>query len=99
MDKIEVANPLLQSFGKPPKACVSNSSRPLANVKVKGNSDLPSVWSIYWHPIVALSLCFNHFILLAFQKCRFEIPPEICQALSQYPPHSTDPLRKSPNYL
>ena len=38
---MEMANPLQESFGEPPKACVTNSSRPLANLKEKGNPDLP----------------------------------------------------------
>ena len=42
---IEMVNPLLESFGEPTKAYVTNSSRPLANFKGKGNPDLPSVYS------------------------------------------------------
>jgi hypothetical protein len=34
---------LLESFGESPKACVTNSSRPLVNLKGKENLDLPSV--------------------------------------------------------
>ena len=71
---MEVANSLLESFGEPPKACVTNSSRPLANLKGKGNPDLQSVWSNYWPPIVALSLSFNHLVLSTFQQCRSAIP-------------------------
>ena len=33
---------------------------PPANLKGKGNPDLPWVCSNYWPPIVALSLCYNH---------------------------------------
>jgi hypothetical protein len=50
---IEMVNPLLESFGEPTKAYVTNSSRPLANFKGKGNPDLPSVCSNYWPPNVA----------------------------------------------
>ena len=28
----------------------------------------------YWPPIVALSLCFNHFVLSTFRQCRFANP-------------------------
>jgi hypothetical protein len=44
----------LESFRESPKACVTNSSRPPANLKGKGNPDLPLVCSNYWPPIVAL---------------------------------------------
>jgi hypothetical protein len=71
---MEVANPLLESFGEPPKAFVTNTSRPPANIKGKGNPNLPLVCSNYWPPIVALSLCFNHLVLLTFWQCRFAIP-------------------------
>jgi hypothetical protein len=50
---MKMANPLLESFGEPPKACVTNSSRPPANLKGKENPDLPSVCSNYWPPNVA----------------------------------------------
>ena len=36
-----MTNPLLESFSKPPKACVTNSNCPQANLKGKGNPDLP----------------------------------------------------------
>ena len=36
-----VANPLLESFGEPIKACMTNSSHPLVNFKEKVNPDLP----------------------------------------------------------
>ena len=65
---METANPLLQSFGESPKASVTNSSRPLTDLKGKGNPDLPSVCSNYWPPIVALSLYFNHLVLSTFQQ-------------------------------
>ena len=78
---MEMANPLLESFGEPPKACVTNSSRPLANLKGKENLDLPSDCSNYWTPIVFKP--FDTFDLSAMQICN---PPEICQAHSQYPP-------------
>ena len=61
-----MANPLLDSFGKSPKACVTNSSHPPANLKGKENPDLPLVCLNYWPPIVALSLCFNHLVLSTF---------------------------------
>ena len=50
---MEMANPLLESFGKPPKAGVTNSSCPPPSLKGKGNPDLPSVFSNYWPPNVA----------------------------------------------
>jgi hypothetical protein len=56
------------------QACVTNSSRPLANLKGKENLDLSSVCSNYWPPIVALSLCFNHLVLSTFRQCRSAIP-------------------------
>ena len=54
---IEMANPLLESFGEPPWIRMTNSSRPLTDLKGKGNPDLPSVCSNYWPSILALSLC------------------------------------------
>ena len=36
---MEMANPLLESFGESPNACVTNSNRPPANLKGKGNPD------------------------------------------------------------
>ena len=48
-----MANPLLESFEEPPKACVINYNLPPANLKGKGNPDLPSVCSNYWPPNVA----------------------------------------------
>ena len=89
-----MANTLLESFEEPPKACMTNSSRPLANLKGKENPDLPSVCSNYWPPNMALSLCFNHLVLLTFSAMQVCNPPEIYQAHSQYPPHSTVPLEK-----
>ena len=86
---MEMANPLLESFGETPKICATNSSRPQTDLK--GNPDLPSVCSNYWPPNVALSLCFNHLVLSTFRQCRSAIH----QAYSQYPPHSTVPLEKS----
>ena len=71
---MEVANPLLESFGEPPKYCVTNSSHPLVNLKEKGYPDLQSVCSNYWPSNVALSLCFNHLVLLTFWQCRYTIP-------------------------
>jgi hypothetical protein len=93
-----MANPLLESFGESPKACVINSSRPPANLKRKENPDLPSVCSNYWPPNVALSLCFNHLVFGTFEFRPFGNAglksPRDSQAHSQYPPHSTVPLEK-----
>ena len=50
-----MANPVLESFGESPKACVTNSSRPPEKLKGKENPDMPSVCSNYWPPSVALS--------------------------------------------
>ena len=49
-----MANPVLESFGESPKACVTNFSRPPEKLKGKENPDLPSVCLKYWPPIVAL---------------------------------------------
>ena len=62
-----MVNPLLESFGESPKAFVTN-------LKGKENPDLPSVCSNYWPPNVALSLCYNHLVLLTFRQCRSAIP-------------------------
>ena len=84
-------NPLLESFGESPKACVTHSSHPLANFKWKENPDLPSVCSNYWPPNVALSLCFNHLVLSTFRQCRSAIPPRSAKPIAsihhtvQYP--------------
>jgi hypothetical protein len=86
-----MANPLLESFGEPQKACVTNSSHPLANLKGKENLDLSSVCSNYWPPNVALSLCFNHLVLSTFRQCRFAIPQRSAKPIAsirhtvQYP--------------
>ena len=71
---IEKANPLLESFGETPRICVTDSSRPLTDLKGKENPDLPSVCSNYWPPIVALSLYFNHLVLSTFRQCRSAVP-------------------------
>ena len=63
---------------------MKNSSCPPVNLKGKGNPDLPSVCSNYWPPIIALSLCFNHLVLLTFWQFQVCNPTEICQAHSQY---------------
>ena len=68
-----MANPLLESFGEFPKICLTNSRRPPANLKGKGNPDMPSVCLNYWPPIVALSLCFNHLVLWTFRQCKSAI--------------------------
>ena len=66
-----MANPVLESFGESPKACVTNSSRPSAKLKGKENPDLPLVCLNYWPPNVALSLCFNHLVLLTFRPIEY----------------------------
>ena len=71
---MEMANPLLESFGEPPRICMINSSRPPTDLKGKGNPDLPSVCSNYWPPIVALCLCFNHLVLSTFRQYSSAIP-------------------------
>ena len=48
---MEMANPLLESFGEPPRTCVTKSSRPPPDLKEKENPELPSVCSNYWPPI------------------------------------------------
>ena len=79
---------------------MTNSNPPPANLKGKGNPDLPLVCSNYWPPIVSLILWFNHLVLgtldlSAMLACN---PPEIRQAHSQYPPHSRVSLEKTPRY-
>jgi hypothetical protein len=71
---MEMANPLLESFGEPPRIRVTNSSCPPTDLKGKETPDLPLVCSNYWPPIMALSLCFNHLVILTFRQCRFAIP-------------------------
>ena len=71
---MEKANPLLESFGETLRICVTDSSRPLTDLKGKENPDLPSVCSNYWPPNVALSLCFNHLVLSTFRQCRSAVP-------------------------
>ena len=71
---MEMADPLLESFGEHPNALVTNFSHLLANLNGKGDPDLPSVCSSYWPPIVALSLCFNPLVLSTFRQCRSAIP-------------------------
>ena len=88
---MEVDNQLLDDFGEPPKACVTNSSQPPANIKRKGNPDLPTVCSNYCPPIMALSLCFNHLLLSTFWQCRSAIPQRSAKPIAsihhtvQYP--------------
>ena len=76
------ANPLSESFGEPPRTCMTNSSRPLTELKEKGNPDLPSVCSNYWPPIGALSLCFNHLVLSTFWQCRSAIPQKSAKPIA-----------------
>ena len=64
---------LLESFRTTPRIRATNSSRPLMEIKGKGNPNLTWVCSNYWPPIVALSLCFNHLILPTFRQCRCAI--------------------------
>ena len=53
-----MANPLLESCGEPPKACVTNSNCPPANLKGKGNHQfVQTIGLLTWH-----SLCFNHLL-------------------------------------
>jgi hypothetical protein len=81
----EMADPLLESFGESPKACMTNSSRSPANLKGKENPDLPSVCSNYWPPNVALSLCFNHLVLSTFRQCRSAIPLRSAKPIASIP--------------
>ena len=86
-----MANPFLESLGEPPKACMTKSSHPTANLKEKGNSDLPLLCLNYLSPILWLLVCVFtiwYFRPLAMQK-------EICQAHTQYPPHSTVSMEKT----
>ena len=93
---MEVANPLLQSFGEPPKACLTNPTIPWGTSKEKETR--------FWHQFVQtfgllyiVALQFRTFDLPAMQVCN---PPETCQAHSQYPPHSTvSTLRENPLLL
>ena len=71
---MEKADPLLESFGETPRICVTDSSRPLTDLKGKETPDLPSVFSNYWPLIVALSLYFNHLVLSTFRQCRSAVP-------------------------
>ena len=76
-----MANPVLESFGESPKACVTNSSRPPEKLKGKENPDLPSVCSNYWPPNVAshavdfdvklynCTECSSQFISVKGLKC------------------------------
>ena len=79
---MEKANPLLESFGETPRICVTDSSRPLTDLKGKENPDLPSVCSNYWPPNVALSLCFNHLVLSTFRQCRSAIPQKSAKPIA-----------------
>ena len=83
-----MTNPLLESFGEPQKACVTNFSRPPADLKGKGNPDLPPVCSNHWPPIVALTLCFNHLVLSTFQQCKSAIPKRSTNPIDSI--HHTD---------
>ena len=79
-----MANPFLESLGEPPKACMTKSSHPTANLKEKGNSDLPLLCLNYLSPILWLLVCVFtiwYFRPLAMQK-------EICQA-HNYPVSTT----------
>ena len=90
---MEMANPLLESFGEPPRICVINSSRPLTDLKGKGNPDLPLVCSSYWPPIAHsqcpphsrasleknLSLTWLHAQCLFYKHSQNEICLNICK--------------------
>ena len=78
-----MANPLLESFRESPKACVTNSHLPLANFEGKENPDLPLVCSNYQPPNMALSMCFNHLVLLTFQQCRSAISQRSAKSITQ----------------
>ena len=79
-----LANPVLESFGESPKACVTNSSCPPEKLKEKENPYLPSVCSNYWPPNVALSLCFNHLVLSTFWQCRSAIPKRSAKPIASF---------------
>ena len=64
----------IESFRESPKACVTNSSRPLLNLKGKENPDLQLVCSNYWPPNLALSLCFNHLVFRTFVNANLQSP-------------------------
>ena len=95
---MEMATLQLESFGEPPKACVTNSSHPLANLKEKGNQIcqwfVQTIGLLMWH-----NLCFNHLVPSTFQQCSSAINPEVCQAHSQHPTHSTVPLEKTASLM
>ena len=52
------------------------------NLKEKETPDLPSVCLNYWPPNVALSLCFNHLVLLTFWQCRSAIPKRYAKPIA-----------------
>ena len=85
-----MANPLIESFGESPKACVTNSSCPPANLKGKENPDLPSVCSNYYTGFLTwLSVCvLNHLVLSTFRQCRSAIPQRSAKPIAN-PPHNT----------
>ena len=64
---------MLESLGESQKACMTNSSRPQANLKGKQNPDLTSVCSNYCPPNLSLGLWFNHLVLSTFRQCRSAI--------------------------
>ena len=72
---MEMANPLLESFREPPKTHVANSSHPPANLKGKGNPDLPSVCSNHWASYCG-SVCVLTFwyVLSNFRQCKSAVP-------------------------
>ena len=83
-----MANPLLHST--PDELCDKFQLFLAADLKEKGDPDLPSVCSNYWPPIAALSLCFNHLVLSTFRKCRSEIPQPV--STTQYSILRENPL-------
>ena len=64
---------LLESFRKPPKAFVMNSSHPQRTSKEKEiqicHQFVQVIDLLTWH-----SLCFNHLVLSNFWQCRSAIP-------------------------
>ena len=75
----EMANPLLHSFGEPPRILATNSNSPPIDLKKKGNTDLPSVCSNYWPPIAALSLTLTIWYFWPFyEKLRYVVKTYHC---------------------
>ena len=94
---MEKANPLLESFGEPPRTRMTNSSRSPTDLKEKGNPDLLSVCSNYWPPIVALSLCFNHLVLSTFRQRRSAIPKRSTKPIASIH-HTVEYPQRNPQF-